>query len=71
METPIFILSENIVEDVFKELDKQNLMPRMIVEKFHTKLKGERLNEYFLDFEKEIHQLYTYKGGVSPTPRDS
>jgi restriction endonuclease Mrr len=40
-------------------------MPRMIAEKLHTKLKGEGLNEYFLDFEKDIHQLYTYKGGVS------
>ena len=59
------ISSENIVEDVIKGLDKQNLMPRMIAEKLHTKLKGEGLNEYFLDFEKDIHQLYTYKGGVS------
>lgn len=45
------ISSENIVEDVIKGLDKQNLMPRMIAEKLHTKLKGEGLNEYFLDFE--------------------
>lgn len=59
------ISSENIVEDVIKGLDKQNLMPKMIAEKLHTKLKGEGLNEYFLDFEKDIHQLYTYKGGVS------
>ena len=59
------ISSENIVEDIIKGLDKQNLMPRMIAEKLHTKLKGEGLNEYFLDFEKDIHQLYTYKGGVS------
>ena len=59
------ISSDNIVEDVIKGLDKQNLMPRMIAEKLHTKLKGEELNEYFLNFEKDIHQLYTYKGGVS------
>lgn len=59
------VSSENIVEDVIKGLDKQNLMPRMIAEKLHTKLKSEGLNEYFLDIEKDIHQLYTYKGGVS------
>lgn len=59
------ISSENIVEDVIKGLDKQNLMPRMIAAKLHKKIKGEGLNEYFLNFEKDIHQLYTYKGGVS------
>ena len=59
------ISSDSIVEGIFKELDKQNLTPRTIAEKLHTKLKGEGLNEYFLDFEKDIHQIYTYKGGVS------
>lgn len=59
------ISSESIVEGVFKELDKQNLTPRTIAEKLHTKLKDEGLNEYFLDFEKDIHQIYTYKGGIS------
>ena len=48
------ISNENIVEDVIKGPDKQNLMPRMIVEKLHTKLKGEELKEYFLNFEKAI-----------------
>lgn len=59
------ISSDSIVEGIFNELDKQNLTPRTIAEKLHTKLKGEGLNEYFLDFEKDIHQIYTYKGGVS------
>lgn len=59
------ISNESIVEGIFKELDKQNLTPRMIAEKLHTKLKGEGFGEYFLDFEKDIYQLYTYKGGVS------
>ncbi len=59
------ISRENIVEDVIKGLDKQNLVPRIIIEKLHTKLAEEGLNEYFLNFEKDIHQLYTYKCGVS------
>lgn len=59
------IWSKDIIEDVIKDLDMQNLMPRMIAEKLHTKIKGESFNEYFADFEKDIYQLYTYKGGVS------
>ena len=42
------ISSESIVEGIFKELDKQNIMPKMIVEKLHKKLKSEKLKEYFL-----------------------
>lgn len=38
------ISSDSIVEGIFKELDKQNLTPRTIAEKLHTKLKGEGLN---------------------------
>lgn len=43
----IRISSDNIVEDVIKGLDKQDLMPGMIVEKPHTKLKDGGFNEYF------------------------
>ena len=59
------ISSKDIIEDVIKDLDKQNLVPRMIAEKLHTRIKGENFTEYFSDFEKDVYQLYTYKGGVS------
>ena len=58
-------LGESIIEEAVDGFDRHNLTPKMLVEKLHTVLKGEELNEYFLDFEKDIHQLYTYKGGVS------
>lgn len=59
------ISSKDIVEDVIKGLDKQDIEPRMIMEKLHTKIKRKGLNEYFSDFEEDVYQLYTYKGGVS------
>lgn len=56
---------EKRVIDIISKLDKQNLTPRSIVNLLHNELKGNSLSGYFLDFEKDIHQLYTYKGGVS------
>lgn len=59
------VSSEKNLEDIIRKLDKQNLTPRSIVNLIHSKMKGDGFSEYFLDFEKDIHQLYTYKGGVS------
>ena len=59
------VSSEKNLEDIIRKLDKRNLTPRSIVNLIHSKLKGDGFSEYFLDFEKDIHQLYTYKGGVS------
>ena len=59
------ILSESIIEDIINKLDKEDLTPRAVAYLLHTKLKGDKLNKYFPDFEAGTHQLYTYKNGVS------
>lgn len=57
--------SEKSLDDIIRKLDKQNPTPRSIINLIHKKLNGDELSEYFLNFEKDIHQLYTYRGGVS------
>ena len=57
--------NEYIIEDIIRELDHQCLMPRLIAGKLHNRLKDEGFAEYFLDIERDIHQLYTYNDGIS------
>ena len=45
--------------------DHQCLMPRLIAGKIHDRLKDEGFGDYFLDIERDIHQLYTYNDGIS------
>lgn len=55
----------NLVEDIFNSISKENITPRILIEKFHSKLKGKGIDEYFLNIKSDVHQLYTYGEGIS------
>lgn len=55
----------NVVEDIFDGISKENIMPRILIENLHSKLKGKGIDEYFSNFKSDVHQLYTYGEGIS------
>lgn len=55
----------NLVEDIFNSISKENITPRILIEKFHSKLKGKGIDEYFSNIKSDVHQLYTYGEGIS------
>ncbi len=56
---------ESIIEDVSKLINGQMLMPRMLVQILHKRIVKEGLDQYFLDIEQNVHQVYTYSEGIS------
>lgn len=55
----------NLVEDIFNSISKENITPRILIEKLHSKLKGKGIDEYFSNIKSDVHQLYTYGEGIS------
>ena len=58
-------LESDLVEDIFNGISKENITPRILIEKLHGKLKGKGIDEYFLNIKSDVHQLYTYGEGIS------
>ena len=54
---------QSVIEEIFKGINKENITPRILAERLQSRLKG--IDEFFLDFESDVHQLYTYGEGLS------
>lgn len=55
----------NLVEGIFNSISKENITPRILIDKLHSKLKGKGIDEYFSNIKSDVHQLYTYGEGIS------
>ena len=54
-----------MIKEIFRGIGEESVTPRILTEKLYSKLNAEGINKYFLGLKTDIHQLYTYGGGLS------
>jgi len=54
---------QSVIEEILKGINKENITPKILAERLQSRLKG--IDEFFLDFKSDVHQLYTYGEGLS------